>query len=268
MSSEEKRLFFGLEILSPWPKEMPQGRSLAESDRHLTLAFLGQTDYTALKAILSSLPKPPFSVGFVGRFDQCLFLPERTPRVVAWHAEWLEDSSPLELFQKELVKGLKEHGFPIANSDREFLPHVTLCRQPFSVKEWKQGFRSLPFMTKSLHLYESLGHSHYAPCWTYPIPAPFDEIEHTADIAFSIRGNTFAQLHRHAQIALAFKFPAILPYLSLAKGEESIEDIVIDLNRSIGLADQEVGSPLKAVSFHDKLTKSDQLWAWEMIVDV
>lgn len=266
-SEEQKRLFFGLEILSPWAHELPKGRCLEESNRHLTLAFLGQTDYSGLEKHLDSFPKPP-EIGFAGRFDRCLFLPEKNPHVIAWHVQWQEQASFLTRFQQQLNAWLKESGFFPANSHREFLPHVTICRQPFAQKEWKEQFRPLPLITGNIHLYESLGNLHYQPCWTYPITLPFEEIEHTADIAFLIHGISFQQLHSHAQIALAFKFPNILPYLSTPKENILLEDIVIDLNNSISRADQEIGSPLKAVSFHDKLTKKDNILTWEMIVDV
>ena len=180
----------------------------------------------------------------------------------------MENSKSLRDFQQELLKWLKDNNFSCQNGDREFLPHVTLCRQPFSPQEWHQKFTPLPLMTKNIHLYESLGHSRYQSCWTYPILAPFEEIDHTADIAFLIKGYSFRQLHQHAQIALAFKYPPLLSYLSPTLENVQIDDIIMDLNHSIGLADQEIGCPLKAVSFHDKLNKVDNLFTWEMIVDV
>ncbi len=38
--------------------------------------------------------------------------------------------------------------------------------------------------------------------------------EHTADIAFRIHGEDIVQIHLHAQIALCFKHPELLKFLS------------------------------------------------------
>lgn len=267
MHSDTKRLFFALEVAAPWPQYLPQGRCLLEHDRHLTLAFLGNTDFSKLQAVLPSFPLPSFSIGMTGIFDSCLFLPKRHPHVIAWHIDWWSNSQVFHEFHVQLMEWLALHGIPC--DARDWLPHVTICRQPFVVKEWEQAFYSLPMMTTHLHLYESLGHSRYQSLWSYPILEPFIEIEHTADIAFHIHGCDFNELHRHAQIALAFKYPPLLPYLSpTSMFIDNIEEIVIDLNTRIGQADAEIGCPFKAISFHDKLTESDQILTWEMIVDV
>ena len=69
---DQKKLFFGFEVCAPWPEELPQGRVLEKENRHMTFAFLGQTDYPRLMDKLPSLPYPPFKVGLSGQFDQCL----------------------------------------------------------------------------------------------------------------------------------------------------------------------------------------------------
>lgn len=263
-----KRLFFALEIAAPWPQDLPQGRCLFEADRHLTLAFLGITDFSRIHSLLPSLPSPP-SMGLAGVFDSCLFLPLRHPHVVAWHIDWWDPSQALQEFQTKLIEWLGFHKIHCDMREREFLPHVTICRQPFLARKWDQAFRPLPMMTSHFHLYESLGHSRYQPVWSYPIVAPFTEIEHTADIAFHIHGHTFEDLYRHAKIALAFKSPSFLPYLSGTLLHVScIEEIVMDLNMRIGQADAEIGSPFKAVSFHDTLMENNQMLTWQMIIDV
>lgn len=269
MQTDNKRLFFALEVTAPWPQNLPQGRCLLERDRHLTLAFLGNTDFPKLQAALSTFPTPPFAIGLTGIFDSCLLLPERQPHVVAWHVDWWDNSLILNQYQVELIHWLARCGISCDTKRQSFLPHVTLCRQPFNGKEWMQAFHPLPMAISQIHLYESLGHSHYQSIWSFPILAPFSEIEHTADIAFHIRGHTFNDLHIHAQIALAFKSPSLLPYLSpMSAPIENIEEIIIDLNMRIGKADAEIGSPFKAISFHDKMQKKDNLFIWEMIVDV
>jgi 2'-5' RNA ligase len=270
MSTEDKRLFFGLEAIAPWPHELPSGRLLKENQRHLTLAFLGKTHFPSLSTLLPSFPTPSFKVGLVGQFDKCLLLPKKHLHVVAWHVDWLENDHNVRHFQKTLVNWLLENGFVPANHERDFLPHVTLSRKPFVSKEWTESFTKLPVIVKDIHLYESLGHSNYESRWHYPIKAPFEEIEHTADIAFRIRGENFTQLHQHALVALAFKYPPLLSYFSKIQEnkEMNLEDIIIKLNTIIGRADSEIGCPFKAVSFHDKLIKEENLLIWEMIVDV
>jgi len=182
------RLFFGMEVVSPWPEELPHGRNLQEPDRHLTLAFLGESNMPDL----TSFPKPPFSIGLSGIFDKPLFL----AHVVAWHIQWLEEG--LLTYQKELAHWLRIQG--------DFLSHVTLAQEPYAPEEWEHSFQKLPVYVKNINLYEGFGHSKYKILWQYPLLAPFDEIEHTADIAFRIRGNLFL----HAQLALAFHFPVVL----------------------------------------------------------
>jgi 2'-5' RNA ligase len=266
-SSVNKRLFFGIEVSCPWPEKYPKGRLLDPIHRHMTLAFLGNVDYQKVLNILPSFPKIPLKIGIGAFFDKCLFLPPRDPHVVAWHVDWLDNPKPLLTFQQALIRWLKDNHFFV--DEREFLPHVTIARSPFYASDWKQVFNSLPCMCTSIHLYESIGNLCYEPLWTLSLKVPFEEIEHTADIAFKIHGEHFAQLYTHAQLALAFRFPAILPYLKLESQITSVEDIVVALNKSVMIADGQIGCPYKAVSFHGKvLHEEDGTLTWEMIVDV
>ncbi len=248
-----KRLFFGIEAVAPWPEELPEGRRLLESDRHLTLAFLGERDPSSID--LDSFPIPPFSIGIGAIFDRPLFLPERSPRVAAWHAHFLELKEEFLEFQKKLVSWL--------DLKEKFLSHVTIARAPFSVREWKDRFQKLPVFFQNIHLYESLGYSRYKPIWTYPILSPFTEIEHTADIAFQIRGKSIGQLFLHAQLALSFHFPPLVSYFDFSE-PTTLDEAISMLNGIISRADSEIGTPFKAVSFHGLLEQNQ----WEMIVDV
>ncbi len=138
---------------------------------------------------------------------------------------------------------VKRAGFPVKGHAREFLPHVTIARDPDAFDEWKKSFEKRPLFIRSLHLCESLGSSYYRVCWKVPLLAPFDEKEHTADIAFTVRGSSFQNLHLHAQLALSFHFPLLLDYFSF---EEvfSLDQIIESLNLMIGKADERVGCPL------------------------
>ena len=98
--------------------------------------------------------------------------------------------------------------------------------------------------------------------------APFEEIEHTADIAFIIRGATMRDLWLHAQLAMGFKSPSLVPYIS-RKGEfKTLDDVIQALNALVGKIDLEIGSPFKAVSYHATLKTQNNYLEWTMIIDV
>lgn len=269
MENEEKRLFFGLEVLAPWPPNLPPGRFLDEKHRHLTVAFLGKTNFPLLQKALETVPQPPFHVGLAGRFTECIFLPKRYPNVAAWNVAWLDDNQPLTAYQKTFVDWLLKAGFPPSQPNREWLPHVTLCRKPFHPAQWAKSFKPLPMISSNLHLYESVGGLRYEPVWTLPLLPPFEELEHTADIAFMVHGHTLQDILLHAQTALAFKFPAFLDFFSAPETLDSIDDVIISLNQLITDADREIGCPMKAVSFHGEVVViKNNVLQWEMIIDV
>lgn len=264
-----KRLFFGVQVIAPWPDEYPKGRLLDVRHRHITLVFLGNVEFQKVIDLLPNLPKPSWKVGLAGRFDKPLFLPphHKLPRVHAWHIDWIDDCSPLLNFQKDLAAFLKSHAYHM--DTRDFLPHTTICRAPFYPREWKASFRVLPCFFNDIHLYESKGSLNYEPVWSYSMISPFEEIEHTADIAFIIRGESMAQIHRHAEIALAFRDPRILDFLPQGRNASSLSECVQLLNDTVCRADAEMGCPFKAVSYHGEITeKNPGILEWEMIVDV
>lgn len=265
---ETKRLFFGFEIHAPWPEDFPEGRILAPSSRHMTLAFLGHVPFNPLQEALKSFPEPPFKVGQSGYFDHVLFLPNDHPRVVAWHMKFLNEQLNLNHYYKDLIVWLKTHQFRV-DEFNHFLPHLTLSRAPFETKDWEDSFSKLPWIMTHLHLYESLGHLNYQSCWTYPLKFPFEELEHTADIAFRIRGETIQALFHNAFTALAFNFPPLLSYSAKMAEIHTFDEIVYVLNGIIGQADSEIGCPFKAVSYHGNLhQEEDKILLWDMIVDV
>lgn len=272
MQNQEKRVFFALEVQAPWPQPLPAGRRLDEKHRHMTVAFLGAVEYGILQPALAEIPKLPYAVGLTGIFDQCLFLPERHPRVVAWHVDWLEGKEQIAAYQQQLIAFLLERGFN-PDARKEFLPHVTLSRAPFKPHPWKKRFERLPMMAGSLHLYESVGNLKYEPIWTQEVVPPFNEIEHTADVAFQIHGKSLQQIQLHALVALAFKFPPMLnqlvDQLERMPPPETLDDVIIHLNESVTHVDARRGCPFKAISFHGDLQElNDGILRWEMIVDV
>jgi len=258
MQEDEKRLFFGFSIEEPWPHLYPKGRILDEKSRHLTFAFLGNVPYDNLQKALEKFPIPPFQIGPVGICDQLLFL----KRVVAQHVRWLVDGEKLKLFVSEVHKWLTLLGYSI--DTRPFLSHVTLARAPFNEEEWTSWFEPLPCMVTGIHLYESVGNLTYRSIWEFPILAPFKEIEHTADIAFHIRGKNLSELYLHAAVAMSFKFPPFLKYIKTTDAKD-LNQVVKALNQMITECDLEIGCPFKAVSYHTQLVEGEH---WEMIVDV
>jgi RNA 2',3'-cyclic 3'-phosphodiesterase len=266
LNEDSRRLFFGAHTEAPWPNDYPSARMISEETRHLTLAFLGQDSFSKLQQLLPSVPRPSFAIGPVGIAKQLIFLPQEKSRVVAASVDWLDASAKLNVYQKALADWLQSNGYPL--DKRSFFPHITIARAPFDKKQWKVHFTPLPFFVKAIHLYQSLGNLQYRSLWESPLLPPFEELEHTADIAFQIRGDNIRELHLHAQLALAFKFPQLTDFFT-SNLQDSLEEMIISLNEMVAIADAEFGCPFKAVSFHGMI-KSDahNILHWEMIVDV
>lgn len=268
MEEEKKRLFFGLQIEAPWPSSFPKGRTLDEAHRHITLAFLGSISLEKTLRALQHPPMPSFKVGKAGIFEACLLLPQKHPRVAAWSVNFLEGRDVIFSYREVLIRWLIEENL-LKEDQRKWLPHLTLCRPPFEKESWQNSFVPLPFIYRSIYLYESLGNSNYLKLWSLPLYPPFEAMEHTADIGFIIRGETLLDIYRHAQIALAFSFPPLLPFLNFGENKNAnLDQIIIDLNSSLCTADSAIGAPFKAVSFHGELEEIDRLLQWEMIIDV
>lgn len=261
------RLFFGFEIHAPWPEVLPPGRHLAPEARHITLAFLGEVDKESLLPYLDTIPKPPQEIGWQGHFSQTEFYPPRHPHVAAWGMQWHAKEDELHHYQKQLSAWLKELGF-ILKEGHPFNPHVTLCRSPFDQKEWREAFEPLPFYTGALNLYQSLGNSNYKSLWKIPVHPPFIEIEHTADIAYHIFGETEKDLFHSARLALSFKVPSLVNEPLPLFPVDTLDQAIKGLNWQIAQLDQKQFTPFKAVSYHGQVEKKGLLTMWEMIVDV
>ncbi len=259
----DKPIFFAAEICAAWPEEFPPGRILEEKNRHMTLVFLGSVDPAHLLPHLlphllqTEFPKPKFHIGLGGKTTGWVFL----PHVIAAKVEWISEHANLADYKKELETALKKE-------KRPFFPHITIARNPFSTDEWENFPCDIPFYVSSIVLQESQGFSIYETLWSYPLIPPFEEIEHTADIAFLIRGLKVHDLELHAQLALAFKFPTLLPYIQKKNKPSSLDHVIANLNQMISKADQEIGTPLKAISYHAQIVQNENYLEWKMIVDV
>jgi len=260
-----RRIFFGFSIEAPWPSSYPEGRLVTEEVRHVTLAFLGNVEFAKLEEALESIPLPNFPIGPVGTSDKLLFLPEKTPRVVAHHVYWLSGEGNLSTYHEQLLGWLEGIGYSVDR--RPLLPHVTVARAPFDQDEWEKSFAPLPMRVSGVHLYESLGNLTYESIWERPFLQPFEEFEHTADIAFHVRGKTEQELYVHAALALGFHFPPFLTFFEEREIQDH-NDVIYALNQMLSRCDLEMGCPFKAVSYHGKIESEENLLNWEMVVDV
>jgi RNA 2',3'-cyclic 3'-phosphodiesterase len=268
--SESARLFFGAHIEAPWsyiyPQGYPKGRLIPEKTRHLTFAFLGACSLGSIQHLVDSAPPLPFLIGSAGVSRKLLFIPPEKPHVVALAVEWLDTPSPFDRHQNTFVNWLKAQGYPI--NEKPFFPHITLARAPLDLQTWEESFSPLPLFVTGLHLYQSMGNLEYKSLWETPLLPPFEELEHTADLAFHIKGSSMQQLHTHAELALAFQFPPLVHHFAQT-AQDSLKEIIISLNEMVSKADMEFGCPFKAVSFHGEIEKdAKQLLHWNMIVDV
>ena len=262
MEKQSKRLFFAAQITAAWPEQLPPARLVPQETRHMTLAFLGQLALDQLEMLLSQIPLPSSPIGMGGFSLKFLFLPKGQARCIALDTTWLEDPKTLFSFQKAVRDWLEPYGYRQA----AFFPHITLACKPFNPEEWQKPFEPIPFFLSALHLYESRGNLNYHPLYSYPLIAPFVECDHTADLAFEIRGKSIQELFVHAQLALFFCFPPLVHYFN-SSSPETLDQIIVELNKMIAWADVQRGCPFKAVSFHGTIIQRDLLY-WEMIVDV
>ncbi len=255
------RFFIAFVIEAPWPDKLPPARLLEKDERHLTIAFLGEAPQEETLRSFSNLPPPSFSLGFCGCLDSLVFLPERTPRVVAYHVQM-----PHEEDVQAYVSAVHTH-MKLTLRDH-WIPHVTVGRRPFEIEEWQKAFHPLPYTSSKIALFESLGDLRYKTLAEIPLAPPIEKLDHTADIACILRGQSMQALFQNALIALALEDPRFLRFRMEKANVSSVDDIVNFLNRCIAKIDSEEGSPFKAVSFHGKLIKRADFLEWEMIVDV
>lgn len=262
------RIFFALDVVSPWKEIEPPGRYIDKHLRHITLLFIGEVKEEDCNKIISSMILPKVYVGPSGIFDKVMALPFNRPNVISYRAHLFDKLEDLQKYKTELVSYVESSGVLLKEKLKTFLPHVSLCRRPFSISLWKKKFSKLPFYISKMHLYESTGYSKYRSLWSYEFIPPFKEIGHTGDIAFHIRGENFYQLFVNGFIALCFNCENLANYFIENETIENIDDVIISLNKTITVLDTEIGSPFKAVSFQSNVLNMDNYLEWEMIVDV
>jgi len=269
---EQKRVFFGFEIDSFWIDLPKENKIIDEKMRHITLLFLGDVpadEITSYIDELSKLEKTSFDIGPVGYFNKCLFLPHKNPRLVAFEVDFFNKIDEIKKFQKLLLNFFNKKNIPLKEK-KPFLPHVTISRGHFDKKKWEDHFKLAPLYIKSMNLYESFENSKYSTLWKEDFIKPFEEIKHTADMAFIIRGKNFVDLLYNSFIALSFKLLDFLKYIYLLRADvNNIDDVIINLNEIVTQSEIDgIFLPFKAISFHSNIIKEKNILNWEMIVDV
>jgi len=225
--------FLGYSVEAPWPEDLPTGEILPIESRHITTQFFGS------KKFEEKIEKPPFLIAPGGVVDGVLFL----KHVVAYAPSFFEP--------------LKEPP----------LPHITISRTTGQEEMWEKAFKPFPFYLKGFHLFHTIGHLQYEKVQSILLEAPFEEIPHTADIAFKVKGRHVKDLYLHAALALSFRAPTLCKWIH-GYIPNSLDEVVTSLNKLLYLLDIEEGSPLKAVSHAGFVEEKGQLLEWEMIVDV
>lgn len=132
--------------------ELPKGRRTLPEDMHLTLAFLGEVDESALGPIereLAALHFVPLRLGIIGLGS--------FPRAGILFAE-IEPAPALLKLQARIAGGMRRCGFAL--DDRPYHPHLTLARFHGQLRLGEEQ-RTLPsslcagFRVATVNLYRS-----------------------------------------------------------------------------------------------------------------
>ena len=249
-------LFLGLEAVLPSLPELG-GRAIKREFLHLTLLFFGKVKEGELIEKLKISPIPSFKICPAAKSSRILHL----SHVLALDIEFMNKSDLLFQWKNSL-----EFFFSYKES-RPYLPHVTITRQSDRSLADQSLLFPIPCYFKNLHLYQGLGNSEYSVLWTHPFSPIFEPLDHTADYGFVIFGESYNDLYLHALMALSDDYHALRPHLHQVECAQ-IEDVIIHLNKVLSFVDQEVGIGIKAVSFHAKISESNGILKWEMIVDI
>lgn len=198
---------FGLEVHSPWPEPLPKGRLFAPKCRYVNLAHTDDVEKDFLLSIISTIPKPAYSTGFVGLFKQCLFIPAQRPNYVAWEADFLNRQREIGCYQLKLKEWLAALGLISTESRRFWQPYVVMARNP-DLGAWQDSFIPLPFCTSLFKLYQ-ITETDCSPLWSYPQQRPFliERSENIVHIQVFSDNEQFLGIHMLG--AIAYLSPAL-----------------------------------------------------------
>lgn len=262
MSHQEdiKRLLFGFEAHAPWPAVLPDEKTLKAKHRHLTLLYFGDISYKKVHDEIRYMPKPPFRVGPVAISDSSLSLPNRSPDIITWHVDSFGNDA-INDYQQELVEYFAEHDYDFER--KKYIKHITLGKSGALKKEMKQNFKPLPLYCSNLHLYESFKGEQFEPIWTYDLLPPFEEQEGGQ---FILYGESFQQVFLNAQIALAFKFPELVPFLDSSYQVRNLHDGGIRLTTLLNTAYRAIKIPIEKATFPDDGKQEKGILTWPLQV--
>jgi 2'-5' RNA ligase len=256
----KKQLLFGFEAHAPWPKILPDEKTLKAKHHHLTLLYFEDVSYQKLHDEIRYMPKPSFRVGPVAVSDSSLFLPNRSSDIITWHVDPFGDD-PINDYQHALVEYYKELGYGF--DKKEYIKHITLGKSGALKKEIKKNFKPLPLYCSNLHLYESLKGDQYEPIWTYDLLPPFEEQK---EGQFILYGESFQQVFLNAQIALAFKFPELVPFLDPTYQVRNLHDGEIRLTTLLNAAYRAIKIPIDKTTFLENGKQEKGLLSWPLQV--
>lgn len=258
---DTKRLLFGFEVHAPWPEMLPDEKTLKAKKRHLTLLFFGNTSYKKIHEHIRYMPKPFFRVGPIAIADSPLRLPNRSPDILTWHVEAFGENF-IDEYQRLIHDYFEEKGYDLEG--KKFIKHITLGKSASLIKEAKKNFQPLPLYFSTLHLYEKHQGDHYEPIWTYDLLPPFEEKKKGH---FILNGESFQQLFLNAQIALAFKYPALIPFLDQSYEVRNLHDGGIRLTTLINQAYRAIKVPITKAIFPDRGHEEKGLLSWDLFVE-
>ena len=142
----EKRVFFGFDVICPWPQNPIEEKTLSFSNRHFTFLFLGKQEVEKLLPLLQKMPSLPFFISPAGFFDRCIVLPSKRPSVVALQFHLETYAQELKNFHYLFIQWLLDQKIEIKELEKEkLLFHVSVSRKPQSLELWEQTFKKRPF---------------------------------------------------------------------------------------------------------------------------
>jgi 2'-5' RNA ligase len=267
MKKKVKRLFFAFKVEAPFYEKIYPARHLDKEDIHVTIVFIGNWPIEKYQEIKKNIPLSPFSFAPSAIGDKLLLLPFDNPSCMTMHLTLRdEEKKKLEDFRCILINYIAS--FDIQIELRPLLLHTTLARKPFDASIWLKHFKKVPILLTKFCLYESVGQLKYNILWEQNLMRPFEEVDHTAGIAFAIYGHCIQDLYINAQMALSFLNPDFTQFINYKK-IDSLEKIIHELNKTISLVNIEQRCPIKAISMHGNIEKTEKnLLKWLMIADI
>jgi 2'-5' RNA ligase len=244
ISKNYKRVFIALKVFSNWKDNQVKGRIIDRKWRHITLAFLGQTEISKLLKFVEEIPAIwDLEIPIFGYFNKLLLLPPFKARVLGLNPLFFENTEKIFTFQQTLTNELAQVGL-LNQKSVNWLPHVSLVRAPFNYLSYSKHFFNFPFYCESIVIYESLGHLKYKELLSYPLKEPFTISETENSILIKAFGLKSEQLNFSLYLGL-IKFSGLNLHLNIdffsiddQRFHELISTLLIDSDFSFTIDQQ------------------------------